>query len=164
MLPSSAPMFEPSLPAHINPVISGPSDRTTACDTNEGNQDSAPKEAKDGCDCLVNTIPARKEVKDIRNSEFTPILYAWLIISLPSKGCVKMCRNIFAKKSDPSAIWSKAEFIFIDRCYPHVLHNIIVPSWKHALRQTLPPSIPTKTHRQKPLSANLPIIVLKADK
>src|SRR5687768_13402798 len=58
MLPSSAPILEPNLPAQINPVISGPRDRTTACETNEGNHDSAPKEANDGLDCFVNTIPA----------------------------------------------------------------------------------------------------------
>jgi hypothetical protein len=62
-------MFEPNLPAQINPVMSGPSDRTTACDTSDGSQDSAPKADNDGRDCLVNTIPAKKAVNDIKNNE-----------------------------------------------------------------------------------------------
>src|SRR5690349_17904371 len=73
MLPNSAPMLDPSFPAQINPVMSGPSERTTACDTNDGNQDSAPNEESDGRDCLVNTMPARKAVKEIRNSDLFPI-------------------------------------------------------------------------------------------
>ncbi len=48
MLPNSAPMFDPNFPAQIRPVISGPNDLTTACETSDGNQDTAPKEAKEG--------------------------------------------------------------------------------------------------------------------
>ncbi len=74
MLPNSAPIFEPNFPAQISPVIKGPRERTTACETREGNHDSAPKDANDGWDCLVKTMPAKKEVKEIRKSDFTPIL------------------------------------------------------------------------------------------
>src|SRR5687768_8784061 len=72
MLPSSAPILEPSFPAQISPVIKGPSDRTTACDTSEGNHDSAPNDDSEGRDCFVKTIPAIKAVKVIRNSERLP--------------------------------------------------------------------------------------------
>src|SRR5687768_12684403 len=86
MLPSSAPMFEPSFPAHINPVISGPSDRTTACDTNDGNHDSAPNEESDGRDCRVKTTPAINDVNAIKNKERYPMIKHWLSISRPSNG------------------------------------------------------------------------------
>src|SRR5688572_28914378 len=48
ILPSSAPILEPNFPAQISPVIKGPSDRTTACDTSDGSHDSAPNDDKDG--------------------------------------------------------------------------------------------------------------------
>ncbi len=89
ILPNSAPILEPNLPAQINPVINGPSERTTACETKEGNQDSAPKEARDGCDCFVNTTPARKEVKVTKNNDLLPCAKHWFMISLHSYGGVK---------------------------------------------------------------------------
>jgi len=67
-------MLEPSLPAQISPVMSGPKDRITACDTSDGSQDSAPKDARDGRDCFVNTMPAKKAVNEIRNKDLFPIL------------------------------------------------------------------------------------------
>src|SRR6185436_15552367 len=60
ILASSAPMLDPNFPAQIRPVISGPKERTTACETREGNQDSAPKDASEGRDWRVKTTPARK--------------------------------------------------------------------------------------------------------
>src|SRR3954465_7443250 len=86
MLPSSAPMFEPSFPAQIKPVISGPSDRTTACYTSEGNHDSAPNDARDGRDCFVNTTPARNAVNIIRKSDLLPKRNDWFKVSLISYG------------------------------------------------------------------------------
>jgi hypothetical protein len=79
-------MLDPNFPAQINPVISGPRDLTTACETNEGNQDSAPNEANDGCDCFVNTIPARNDVNAIRNNDLFPTAKHWRSISLNSYG------------------------------------------------------------------------------
>jgi len=77
-------MFDPSLPAHINPVMSGPSDLTTAWDTSEGNHDSAPKDAREGRDCFVKTIPARNAVKAIRNNDRLPTMKHWFKISFVS--------------------------------------------------------------------------------
>jgi hypothetical protein len=73
MLASSAAMLEPSLPAQISPVIKGPNERTTACETKDGSHDSAPKEEREGRDCRVNTTPERKAVKQTRNNERLPI-------------------------------------------------------------------------------------------
>jgi len=94
MLASSAPMFDPSLPAQINPVINGPNDRTTACDTSDGSHDSAPKDASEGRDCFVKTIPARNEVNAIRNNDLFPTRKHCLNISFISNGGA----NAFLKK------------------------------------------------------------------
>ena len=51
----------------------GPNDLTTACDTSEGSHDSAPNEAREGLDCLVNTIPAMKAVNVMRNHDLLPM-------------------------------------------------------------------------------------------
>src|SRR6187455_451850 len=86
MLASSAPIFEPSLPAQMRPVISGPSDLTTAWETIEGSHDSAPNDARDGRDCFVKTIPARNDVNAIKNNDLFPTRKHCLRISFISKG------------------------------------------------------------------------------
>src|ERR1044071_10136662 len=86
ILPNSAPMLRPSFPAQISPVMSGPSDLTTACDTKDGSHDSAPKEASDGRDCRVNTMPAMNEVNPIRKNDLYPIRKHCRSSSLNSNG------------------------------------------------------------------------------
>ncbi len=71
--PNSAPMLEPTFPAHINAVTSDAKARTIAIDINEGNQDVAPKSAKEGRDCLVKTMPVINPVSAINGNDFTPI-------------------------------------------------------------------------------------------
>src|SRR5688500_8121121 len=86
MLASSAPILEPSLPAQMRPVINGPNDRTTACETMDGSQDSAPNDARDGRDCFVKTIPARNDVNAIKNNDLFPTRKHCFKISFISKG------------------------------------------------------------------------------
>src|SRR3954467_13715104 len=62
MEPNSAPMLEPTFPAHIKAVTREPSARTMAMEINEGSQDVAPNSASDGLDCFVKTIPVIKPV------------------------------------------------------------------------------------------------------
>jgi hypothetical protein len=75
-------------------VISGPSDRTTACDTRDGSHDSAPNDAREGRDCFVKTIPAKNEVNAIRNSDLFPTKKHCFNISFTSYGGT----NAFLKK------------------------------------------------------------------
>lgn len=107
ILPSSAPMLEPNLPAQINPVISGPSDLITACETKEGSHDSAPKDESDGRDCFVKTIPARNDVNVIKNKERLPIIKHWRRISFISNGGVKKCFMTLAINAYRSATRTK---------------------------------------------------------
>jgi hypothetical protein len=86
ILDNSAPILDPNFPAQIRPVISGPNDLTTACETSDGNQDSAPNDAREGLDCFVKTIPAKKEVNEIRNNDLFPKEKHCLSISLISYG------------------------------------------------------------------------------
>jgi hypothetical protein len=72
--PSSAPMLEPTFPAHISAVTNGASALKTAMPMREGNHEVAPKSLKDGLDCFVNTTPMIKPVRDIRGRESQPIL------------------------------------------------------------------------------------------
>src|SRR6476620_4320118 len=67
--PSSAPMFEPTLPAAIRAVTNGASALITAMEISEGNQELAPKVASEGLDCLVKTIPVIKPVKEINGND-----------------------------------------------------------------------------------------------
>lgn len=71
--PSSAPILEPTFPAHINEVIKGASALTIAMETNEGSQEVAPNSDSEGRDCFVKTIPTIKPVSVIKGSDFTPI-------------------------------------------------------------------------------------------
>lgn len=72
MEPSSAPMLEPTLPAHISAVTSGPNALMIAMPINEGSHDCAPKSSKEGRDCFVNTIPVIKPVTVINASDLYP--------------------------------------------------------------------------------------------
>jgi len=62
MLPSSAPMLLPILPAQIKAVITGAISRTMLMATMAGNMLSAPKRAKVGRLCTVSTKPMMKAV------------------------------------------------------------------------------------------------------
>jgi hypothetical protein len=55
--PSSAPMLEPTFPAQINAVTSGPNALIIAMPIKDGSHDVAPNSSKDGLDCFVKTIP-----------------------------------------------------------------------------------------------------------
>src|SRR6185437_844378 len=54
---NSAPMPEPTLPAKIKAVITGPISLTIETATIAGNHDSAPNSASVGLDCIVSTNP-----------------------------------------------------------------------------------------------------------
>jgi hypothetical protein len=97
-------MFEPNLPAQIKPVMRGPSDLTTACETSEGSHDSAPNDDNEGWDCLVNTTPANKEVKLMSRKDLLPIEKHCFIISFPSNGGVKAFIKNSLQKSYTSAV------------------------------------------------------------
>ena len=71
--PSSAPMLDPTFPAQMSAVTSGASARITAMVISEGSQEVAPKAAREGRDCLVNTAPTTNPVSVIRVRERTPI-------------------------------------------------------------------------------------------
>jgi len=73
MEPNSALMPEPTFPAQITAVISGPSARTIAIPINEGSQETAPKFSKEGRDCFVKTIPTINPVSVMSESDFNPI-------------------------------------------------------------------------------------------
>src|SRR5919202_3641677 len=62
MEPNSAPMLDPTLPAAIKAVTSGPNARTMAIAINDGSQDVAPNSDRDGRDWFVKTIPVIKPV------------------------------------------------------------------------------------------------------
>ncbi|EMR01317.1 hypothetical protein ADICEAN_03545 [Cesiribacter andamanensis AMV16] len=72
---SSAPMLDPTRPAQIRPVISGPRERTMAMDTSEGSQLSAPNSSSEGRLWRVNTMPAISPVKPTSAKVRTPIWY-----------------------------------------------------------------------------------------
>ena len=63
--PNSAPILDPTFPAEIKAVSNGANVLNKAIPTKEGNQDVAPNSANDGLDCLANTIPVMKPVRDI---------------------------------------------------------------------------------------------------
>ena len=87
--PSSAPILEPTFPAQIRAVTKGAKALMIAIETNEGNQDAAPKSASDGRDCLVNTSPVINPVKVMRGKDLYPTSKHWRITSLSSKGGTK---------------------------------------------------------------------------
>ena len=70
--PNSAPMFEPTLPAQISAVTNGASALIIAIDTKEGNHEAAPKSAREGRDCLVNTNPVIKPVNVMSGKDLYP--------------------------------------------------------------------------------------------
>src|ERR1043165_7616506 len=67
--PSSAPICEPTLPAHISAVTSGARARIMAIETNEGSQLAAPNSDNEGLDCFVNTMPVMNAVMHISDSD-----------------------------------------------------------------------------------------------
>src|SRR4051812_16621216 len=67
--PSSAPMFEPTLPAAIKAVTSGASARSTAIEISDGSQEVAPNSDREGLDCLVKTMPVIKPVSEINGKD-----------------------------------------------------------------------------------------------
>src|ERR1700744_1154948 len=71
--PNSAPILDPTLPAAISAVINGASALIIAIDTNDGNQDCAPKFSSEGRDCLVKIRPVTKPVNVISVNERTPV-------------------------------------------------------------------------------------------
>ena len=69
MEPSSAPMFDPTLPAAIKAVTKGAKARIMAIATNDGNHEVAPNSANEGRDCLVKTSPVIKPVSEMSGRE-----------------------------------------------------------------------------------------------
>src|SRR5687768_7695142 len=67
--PSSAPIFDPTLPAQIKAVTNGASALMIAIDTSDGSQEVAPKSASEGRDCFVKTKPVINAVSVIRGSD-----------------------------------------------------------------------------------------------
>src|SRR5688572_3729805 len=67
--PSSAPMLDPTFPAAINAVTSGAKALIIAMAISDGNHDVAPNSAREGRDCLVNTIPVTKPVNVINGKD-----------------------------------------------------------------------------------------------
>ncbi len=73
MEPNSAPILEPTFPAHIKAVTSGAKARITAMEIRDGSQEVAPKEERLGRLCLVKTIPTTKPVRLIRGKDWKPM-------------------------------------------------------------------------------------------
>src|SRR3982751_6495311 len=73
MEPSSAPMLDPTFPAHMSAVTSGPSALTTAIPISDGSHEVAPKSSSEGRDCFVKTTPIIKPVSVISGRDLSPI-------------------------------------------------------------------------------------------
>jgi hypothetical protein len=71
--PSSAPIPDPTLPAQIIAVTSGPNALIIAMPIREGSQEVAPKSSSEGRDCLVKTTPVMNPVSVINESDLMPI-------------------------------------------------------------------------------------------
>lgn len=69
MEPSSAPILEPTFPAAIKAVTKGAKARMMAIEISEGSQELAPKLAREGRDCFVNTIPVINPVSEIKGRD-----------------------------------------------------------------------------------------------
>lgn len=67
--PSSAPMFDPTLPAEMSAVTSGARALTRAMAINDGSHDWAPNAEREGRDCFVNTMPVTKPVRVIKGRD-----------------------------------------------------------------------------------------------
>src|SRR5690349_14097203 len=70
---SSAPIFEPTLPAITSAVIRGARALMIAMAIREGSQEVAPNSASEGRDCLVKTIPVINAVSVMIGSDLQPI-------------------------------------------------------------------------------------------
>ena len=73
MEPNSAPILDPTFPEITRAVSNGARARIMAMPIREGSQEDAPKEEREGRDCLVNTIPVIKAVSDIIGIDLHPI-------------------------------------------------------------------------------------------
>ena len=58
---------------------------------NEGSHELAPNSARDGRDCLVNTMPVMNPVNEIKASDLYPTSKHWLMSSLNSNGGETTC-------------------------------------------------------------------------